>query len=92
MAEEKDVSWENLKGNKNLKEYIFMTRSGYRHFFVLGKDLEDAEEKFMCIDEIKRCGFSLDDLPIRLENKPESKNYTIEDFWNKNENHNTITA
>lgn len=92
MIDEKDVLWENLKGNENLKEYIFMTRSGYRHFFVLGKDLKDAEEKFMRVDEIKRCGFTLDDLPIRLENKPETKTYTIEDFWNKNENHNIITA
>lgn len=74
MIDEKDVLWGNLKGCQNLKEYIFMTRSGYRHFFVLGKDL-------------KRCGFTLDDLPIRLENKPETKTYTIEDLWNKNENH-----
>lgn len=92
MIDEKDVLWENLKGNENLKEYIFMTRSGYRHFFVLGKDLKDAEERFMKVDEIKRCGFTLDDLPIRLENTPETKTYTIEDFWNKNENQNTITA
>lgn len=84
-----DVKWENLKGTKNLKEYIFMTRSGYRHFFVLGKDLKDAEENFMRIDEIKRCGFTLDDLPIRLENKPEVKSYSMDDFWDKNENQST---
>ena len=75
-----------LQSSKDLKEYIFMTRSGYRHFFILGKDLHDAEENFMRVDEIKRCGFTLDDLPIRLENKPETKNFTIEDFWNKREN------
>ncbi len=86
MHNEKDLIWENLKGNENLKEYIFMTQSGYRHFFVLGKDLKDAEEKFMQIDEIKRCGFSLQDLPIRLENKPETKNYSMDEFWSKNEN------
>ena len=68
------------------KEYILMTRSGYRHFFVLGKDLHDAEENFMRIDEIERSGFTLDDLPIRLENSPEIKNFSMEDFWIKNEN------
>jgi hypothetical protein len=86
MIDKKEVVWENLKGNENQKEYIFMTRSGYRHFFVLGSDLKDAETNFMRVDEIKRCGFTLNDLPIRLENKPETKTYTIEDFWNKNEN------
>ena len=69
-----------------MKEFIFMTRSGYRHFFVLGKNLKEAEENFMRIDEIKRCGFTLDDLLIRLENKPEVKNYSMEDFWTRNEN------
>ena len=86
MHNQQDVHWEKLKSNNNLKEYIFMTRSGYRHFFVLGKNLKDAEEKFMRIDEIKRCGFTLDDLPIRLENKPETKDYSMDDFWDKNEN------
>jgi len=86
MIDQKEILWANLKDKENLREYIFMTRSGYRHFFVLGKDLHDAEENFMKVDELKRCGFSLNDLPIRLENKPEVKNYTIEDFWNKNEN------
>jgi hypothetical protein len=86
MTDEKDIAWENLKGNANLKEFIFMTRSGYRHFFVLGKDLKNAEENFMRIDEIKRCGFTLDDLLIRLENKPEVKNFSMDDFWNNNEN------
>ncbi|MFA4852851.1 MAG: hypothetical protein WC599_10060 [Bacteroidales bacterium] len=93
MADEKDVIWENLKGNENLKEYIFMTRAGYRHFFVLGKDLKDAEQNFMRIDEIKRCGFTLEDLPIRLEYvKEKCKDWKKEDFWNRNENLNTITA
>lgn len=86
MGNEKDNLWNNLKGNENLKEFIFMTRSGYRHFFVLGKDLKEAEETFMRIDEIKRCGFTLDDLLIRLENKPEVKNFSMDDFWNNNEN------
>jgi hypothetical protein len=88
MINEKDYIWENMKDNEDLKEYIFMTRSGYRHFFVLGKDLKEAESNFMRINLIKRCGFTLDDLPIRLENRPETNNYTIEDFWNKNENQN----
>ncbi|MBM3403713.1 MAG: hypothetical protein FJY10_02345 [Bacteroidetes bacterium] len=92
MIDERDKLWESLKESQNLKEYIFMTRSGYRHFFVLGKDLKDAEERFMQVDEIKRCGFTLEDLPIRLENKPETKTYTIEDFWNKNENNNILTT
>ena len=93
MIDEKDVIWENLKGNKNLKEYIFMTRAGYRHFFVLGRDLKDAEQNFMRIDEIKRCEFTLIDLPIRLEyDKEKCKDWKKEDFWNKNENRNTITA
>ena len=86
MAKEKDILWENLKGNESMKEFIFMTRSGYRHFFVLGKNLKEAEENFMRIDEIKRCGFTLDDLLIRLENKPEVKNYSMEDFWINNQN------
>lgn len=80
------LNYYSLKDVKDLKEYIFMTRSGYRHFFVLGKDLQDAEENFMRVDEIKRCGFSLDDLPIRLENKPEVKDFSIDDFWNNKEN------
>lgn len=92
MHNDQDILWENLKGNENLKEYIFMTRSGYRHFFVLGKDMKDAEKNFMRIDEIKRCGFTLEDLPIRLENKPETKNYSMDDFWAKNENQVEITA
>ncbi len=86
MTNEKDNLWNNLKGNENLKEFIFMTRSGYRHFFVLGKNLKEAEENFMRIDEIKRCGFTLNDLLIRLENKPEVKNFSMDDFWNNNEN------
>ncbi|HUS86206.1 MAG TPA: hypothetical protein VMW76_03115 [Bacteroidales bacterium] len=92
MPDEKNVFMENLKEKGVLIEYIFMTRSGYRHFFVLGKNLKDAEVNFMRVDEIKRCGFTLDDLPIRLENKPETKTYTIEDFWNNNENQSIITA
>jgi len=69
-----------------VKEFIFMSRSGYRHFLVRGSTLFDAEENFMRIDEIKRCGFALDDLPIRLENKSEVSNYSVTDFWEKNEN------
>ncbi len=92
MHNKQDILWENLKGNENLKEYIFMTRSGYRHFFVLGKDLKEAEKNFMRIDEIKRCGFTLEDLPIRLEYKPETRNYSMDDFWLKNENQVEITA
>ena len=84
--EEHLINYNSLKEKQGLKEYIFMTRSDYRHFFILGKDLHDAEENFSRIDEIKRCGFTLEDLPIRVENTPETKNYTIEDFWNKNEN------
>lgn len=83
---DQDKSWEEKKGSENLREFIFMTRSGYRHFFVLGSDLHDAEERFLQIDEIKRFGFSLDDLPIRLENRPEIKSFSMDDFWNRNEN------
>ena len=92
MLNDEDTAWENLKRNDNLREYIFMTRSGYRHFFVLGKDLKDAEENFMRTDVIKRCGFTLDDLFIRLENKSETKDYSMDDFWAKNENMIEITA
>lgn len=86
-------NYELLKTQNGLKEYIFMTRAGYRHFFVLGKDLKDAEQNFMRIDEIKRCGFTLQDLPIRLEyDKEKCKDWKKEDYWNKNENQNAITA
>lgn len=81
-----DKAWEEKKGTENLREFIFMTRSGYRHFFVLGADLHDAEKRFLQIDEIKRFGFTLDDLPIRLENRPEIKSFSMDDFWNRNEN------
>lgn len=83
---DQDRSWENRKGAENLREYIFMTRLGYRHFFVLGADLSDAEKRFMLIDEIKRCGFTLDDLPIRLENSLEVLDFSMDNFWERNEN------
>ncbi len=85
MSYSNDKDWQKLKKEKNLKEYIFMTRSGYRHFFVLGKDLKEAEENFMKINEIKRNGFTLFDLPVRLENTDEVKDYSMDDFWKKNE-------
>ena len=74
------------KEQLGLKEYIFFTRSCYRHFFVLGKDLKDAGKNFMRINEIKRCGFSLDDLPIRLQYSDAVKNYSMEEIWDNNEN------
>lgn len=86
MSNQDQAVWEKLKTDENLNEYIFMTRSGYRHFFVLGKNLKEAEENFMRLDDIKRCGFTLDDLPIRLKNRPEVNEFSIEDFWNYNEN------
>ena len=86
MINIKDDAWVNLKQSHGSNKFIFMTRSGYRHFFVLGKDLHNAEENFMRIDEIKRCGFSIIDLPIRLEYTKEVKNFTIEEFWNHREN------
>lgn len=85
MSYSNDKDWQKLKAEKNLKEYIFMTRSGYRHFFVLGKDLKEAEKNFMKINEIKRNGFTLSDLPVRLENTDEVKDYSMDDFWKKNE-------
>lgn len=61
-----------------------MTRSGYRHFFVLGSDLKDAEENFMKIDEIKRNGFNLDELPIRLEYEIEKcKEWSMDNYWSR---------
>ena len=81
-----EYNYRVLKFQENLKEYIFMTRSGYRHFFVLGKDLKEAEENFMRIDEIKRCGFSLNDLPIRLEYSKKFKDYSMDEIWANNEN------
>lgn len=80
-------TYEDLKQDNNLKEFIFLTRSGYRHFFVLGKDLNEAENNFMKIDEFKRYGFSLKDLPIRLEYKENiTKNWSMDDYWENNEN------
>ena len=81
-----EQNFQVLKFQQSLKEYIFMTRSGYRHFFVLGKDLKDAEVNFMRIEEIKRCGFSLEDLPVRLEYTDQIKLYSLDDIWAKNEN------
>ncbi|MEK6615743.1 MAG: hypothetical protein AABZ32_06490 [Bacteroidota bacterium] len=76
-----------------MKEYLFMTRANYRKFFVLGKNLKDAEDNFMRKDLLGRNGFSLDDLPIRLEyDKEKCKDWKKEDFWNKNENQKIITA
>jgi len=83
-------TYEDIKVENNLKEFIFLTRSGYRHFFVLGKDLTEAETNFMKIDEFKRYGFTLEDLPIRLEYKEDlTKNWSMDDFWENNENKNT---
>ncbi|MCK9401107.1 MAG: hypothetical protein M0Q51_14090 [Bacteroidales bacterium] len=85
--EEHEQNYNLLKFQQGLKEYIFLTRSGYRHFFVLGKDLKDAEENFMRINEIKRNGFTLEDLPIRLEyNKEKCKEWSMDNFWANNEN------
>lgn len=82
-----------MKEQRNLKEYIFMTRAGYRHFFALGNTLKEAEENFMRSDQISRCGFSLEDLPIRLEyDKEKCKDWTIEDFWLHNENKHEIIS
>ena len=91
--EERDRDYELLKSQTGMKEYIFTTPAMYRHFFVLGKDLKDAEQNFMRIDEIKRCGFTLEDLPIRLEYDIEKcKNWKKEDYWNKNENQNAVSV
>lgn len=88
MSREKnDNEFNLLKFRQGLKEYIFMTPSGYRHFFVLGKDLKEAEENFMRIDEIKRNGFNLEELPIRLEyNKEKCREWSMDDYFKFNEN------
>lgn len=87
--EELEQNYNLVKFQQGLKEYIFMTRSGYRHFFVLGKDLNDAEEKFVRIDEIKRNGFNLDELPIRLEyDKEKCRDWSMDKYWENNENMN----
>jgi len=76
-----------LKTREGLKEYIFMTRSGYRHFFVLGKSLKDAENNFTRLDDLQRNGFELVDLPIRLEYSAERcKEWSMDDYWKNNEN------
>lgn len=81
-----------LKLSQGLKEYVFMTRSGYRHFYILGKDLKDAEKNFKRIDILGRNGFELDDLPIRLEfNKEKCKDWSMDDFWANNENKELIS-
>ena len=85
--EEFKENYNQIKFQNELKEYIFLTRSGYRHFFVLGKDLKDAEINFMRIDEIKRNGFDLDELPIRLEYSEEKcKFWSMDQYWENNEN------
>lgn len=85
--EKPEHNYNFLKCQSNPKVFIFMTRSGYRHFFALGRDLKDAEKDFMRIDEIRRCGFTLKDLPIRLEyNKEKTKDWSMDDFWANNEN------
>ncbi len=88
-----ETDYHFTKKHLSLKEYIFMTRSGYRHFFVLGTDLKEAEHNFMRIDEIKRCGFTLEDLPIRLEYTEQVKEYSMDEIWERNENikHNSNT-
>jgi len=88
--EEHELNYNLLKVQQGLKEYIFMTPSGYRHFFVLGKDLKDAEINFMRIDVLGRNGFSLEDLPVRLEyNKEKCKDWSMDKYWEKNENKKT---
>jgi len=85
--EKHEINYNLLKIQQGLKEYIFMTRSGYRHYFVLGKDLKDAETNFMRIDELKRNGFTLEELPIRLEyNKEKCKDWSMDLYWVNNEN------
>jgi len=80
-------NFDSLKAEYGLKEYIFLTASGYRHFFVLGKDLKDAEANFMRIDELKRNGFTLEELPIRVEyNEKKCKDWSMDDFAENNEN------
>ncbi|HQO09605.1 MAG TPA: hypothetical protein PLK90_05370 [Clostridiales bacterium] len=80
-------NYDSLKSEYGLKEFIFLTSSGYRHFFVLGKDLNDAENNFMRIDELKRNGFTIDDLPIRLEyDVSKCKDWSMDDFSENNEN------
>ncbi|MBI4648909.1 MAG: hypothetical protein HY738_20560 [Bacteroidia bacterium] len=84
-----NITYEELKQKNGLKEYIFLTSSGYRHFFVLGKDLKEAENNFSRIDELKRYGFTLEDLPVRLEyDKFKTKDWSMDDFRANNENKN----
>ena len=74
-----------LQSKHELNEYVFMTRAGYRHFFVLGKTLKEAEENFMRIDEIERNGFDLNELPIRLQyDKEKCKDWSMDKFWENN--------
>lgn len=81
------ANYNSIKIEQDLKEFIFMTKSGYRHFFILGKDLKNAEENFLKTDEIKRNGFTLEELPIRLEYSEEKcKDWSVTDFWENNEN------
>ena len=88
---EHNLNYDSLKSEHDLKEYVFLTPSGYRHFFVLGKDLKDAEANFLRIDELKRKGFSLADLPIRVEyNEHKCKDWSMDDFADNNENRESI--
>ena len=86
MRDDKEAYY-RTKEKGNLKEYIFMTESGYRHFFALGVDLKDAEKNFMASDETQRAFFGLDDLPIRLEyDKEKCHDWVMSDYWANNEN------
>ena len=84
-------SYYHIKEKENLQEYIFMSQAGYRHFFMLGKDLADAEANFNRLDSLARKGFTLEDLPVRLAYDQEKcKDWKIEDFWKYNENKHLI--
>jgi len=79
-------AYQQNKEKNGLKEFIFFTPAGYRHFMVLGKDLKDAEENFMRLDLMKRVGFSLEDLPVRLEfDEEKCKNWSWDKYLDNNE-------
>jgi hypothetical protein len=80
-----------MYSQRELKEYVFFSPAGYRHFFVFGLDLRNAEANFMQLDDLVRCGFTLDDLPIRLEYvKEKCKHWSMDDYREHNENRDVV--
>jgi len=86
-SSEHEKNYYAIKSQLNLKEYVFLSPNGDRRYYLLGKDLKEAESNFMRIDIVTRIGFTLDDLPIRLEYDEEKcKEWSMATYREHNEN------